>query len=91
MLWATPPYLMPVLAVLKLPGIIALLQNKFKLVKEWAFAGFAFTLIGASVSHLCVRDSTMFAIMPLVFLAALLVIYYCWRRLEPLKRTAAMG
>jgi hypothetical protein len=86
-----PVYLMPFLAVLKLLGIIALLQNKFKRVKEWAFAGFAFTLIGASVSHLCVQDSTMFVIMPLVFLAALFVIYYCWRRLEHSKLTVAMA
>lgn len=85
-----PVYLMPFLAVLKLLGIIALLQNKFKLVKEWAFAGFTFTLIGASVSHLCVQDSTMFAIMPLIFLAVLFFIYYCWRRLEQSKLSVAV-
>ncbi|MGZ3945527.1 MAG: DoxX family protein [Mucilaginibacter sp.] len=77
-----PAYLMPFLAVMKLLGIIALFQNKFKRLKEWAFAGFAFTLIGASVSHFCAHESTLFVVMPLIFLAILFVIYYCWRRLE---------
>jgi hypothetical protein len=86
-----PAYLMPFLAILKLLGIIALLQNKFKRIKEWAFAGFAFTLIGASVSHLSVQDSTLFTILPLVFLAALFVIYYCWRRLEQTKQPVVVG
>jgi len=77
-----PVYLMPFLAVLKLLGIAALLQNRFTRVKEWAFAGFSFTLIGASVSHFCAHESTLFVVMPLIFLAILFVIYYCWRRLE---------
>jgi len=76
-----PIYLIPFLAVLKLLGVAALLQNKFTRIKEWAFAGFTFTLIGASVSHICVADSTLFAILPLVFLAILFVVYACWRKL----------
>ena len=76
-----PIYLMTLLSILKLAGVAALLQNKFKTIKEWAFAGFAFTLIGAAVSHACVNDSTLFIIMPVVFLAILLTIYYCWRKL----------
>ena len=77
-----PIYLMPFLAVLKLLGVAALLQNKFTGIKEWAFAGFAFTLIGASVSHICVADSTLFAILPLIFLVILLTAYFCWQKLQ---------
>ena len=77
-----PTYLMPFLATLKLLGVAALLQNRFRNIKEWAFAGFSFTLIGASVSHFCVQDSVLFEVMPLIFLAILFVIYYCWRKLE---------
>jgi len=86
-----PVYLMPFLAVLKLMGVAALLQNKFRWIKEWAFAGFSFTLIGASVSHFYVQDSIAFAIMPLVFLAALMVIYYCWHRLNEPKISVAVS
>jgi hypothetical protein len=80
-----PLYLMPFLSVLKLLGVIALLQDKFKTIKEWAFAGFSFTLIGATVSHAAVNDSTLFIVMPGVFLALLFALYYFWRKLEVLK------
>ncbi|MDO3626094.1 DoxX family protein [Mucilaginibacter sp. BT774] len=77
-----PIYLMGFLAVLKLLGVIALLQNKFKTIKEWAFAGFSFTLIGATVSHICVNDPVMFIVMPIVLLVLLFALYYFWRRME---------
>ena len=80
-----PIFLMPFLAVLKLLGVIALLQDKFKTIKEWAFAGFAFTLIGATVSHIAVHDIALFIIMPIVFLAILFSLYYFWRKFELVK------
>jgi len=80
---AMPVYLMPFLGTLKVLGVVALIQNKFKTIKEWAFAGFAFTLTGAAVINACTANSqTAFVIMPLGFLAVLFVIYYCWRKLE---------
>jgi hypothetical protein len=80
-----PLYLMSFLAVLKLLGVIALLQDKFKTIKEWAFAGFSFTLIGAAVSHACIDDRPAFVILPIVFLAVLLTLYYFWRKFEQIK------
>ena len=77
-----PIYLMIFLAVLKLLGVVALLQNKYKTIKEWAFAGFSFTLIGAAVSHICVNDPLLFIVMPIVFLALLFTLYYFWRKME---------
>jgi len=77
-----PIYLMAFLAVLKLLGVVALLQNKYKTIKEWAFAGFSFTLIGAAVSHICVNDPVLFIVMPIVFLALLFALYYFWRKME---------
>ncbi|HTK21019.1 MAG TPA: DoxX family protein [Mucilaginibacter sp.] len=80
-----PIYLMGFLAVLKLLGVVALLQNKYKTIKEWAFAGFSFTLIGAAVSHICVHDTPLFIVMPIIFLIILFAIYYCWRKMEQTK------
>lgn len=77
-----PIYLMGFLAVLKLLGVVALLQNKYKTIKEWAFAGFSFTLIGAAVSHICVHDQVLFIVMPIVFLVLLFALYYFWRKME---------
>jgi len=84
-----PIYLMGFLAVLKLLGVVALLQNKYKTIKEWAFAGFSFTLIGAAVSHFCVHDTPLFIIMPIVFLALLFALYYFWRKMEQTNFTVA--
>lgn len=80
-----PIYVMTLLSVLKLLGVVALLQDKFKTIKEWAFAGFAFSLFGAAYSHASVHDKTVFIIMPIVFLLILFTLYYFWRRLEVVK------
>lgn len=78
-----PAYLMPFLGTLKILGVIALVQNKFKTIKEWAFAGFTFTLTGAAVANACAANSQVaFVIMPIGFLLVLFLIYYCWRKLE---------
>ncbi len=77
-----PIYLMVFLAVLKLLGVAALLQNKYKTIKEWAFAGVSFTLGGAAVSHICVHDPALFVVMPIVFLVLLFALYYFWRKME---------
>ena len=80
-----PLYLMPFLGILKLLGVFALLQDKFKTIKEWAFAGFTFTLIGATVSHAAVNDKTLFIIMPAIILVLLFGLYYFWRKFELVK------
>ena len=35
-----PNYVMAIMGVFKVLGALALLQNKFRLIKEWAYAGF---------------------------------------------------
>jgi hypothetical protein len=43
-----PSYLLAILGTAKLLGAPALLQNRFPTLREWAYAGFAFDLIGAN-------------------------------------------
>jgi uncharacterized membrane protein len=52
-----PLYFMYIIGVWKILGVIAILVPKFKLVKEWAYAGFFFLMTGALVSHLFMGDS----------------------------------
>ena len=52
-----PVYLMTILGVAKLLGVLALLLPGTPLLKEWAYAGFTFDLLGASVSHAFVGHS----------------------------------
>ena len=47
-----PEYLIPFLGVAKLLGLIVILIPGFRRLKEWAYAGLIFDLIGAVYSHI---------------------------------------
>ena len=64
-----PVYLMTILGVAKIAGVVALLIPGMPLLKEWAYAGFTFDLLGASASHAFVGDPAPQIITPLVLLA----------------------
>ena len=66
-----PVYLMSILGIAKVLGVIALLIPKTPLLKEWAYAGFTFDLLGASASHGFAGHAIPEVIVPLVFLAVL--------------------
>lgn len=54
-----PNYFLTIIGVWKLLGVIAILIPKFPLVKEWAYAGFSFLMIGAIFSHFAVGDAAV--------------------------------
>jgi len=80
-----PVYIMPFMGVAKLLGVIALLQTRFRNLKEWAFAGFAFNFIGATVSRAAMGDGAGMVAMPLVMLAVMFVTYWFWRKYDVLN------
>src|SRR5262245_2104323 len=45
-----PTYILPLLGVAKLLGVVALIVPGFPRLKEWAYAGFTFDLVGAVYS-----------------------------------------
>lgn len=47
-----PLYFLSIIGVWKVLGVITILMPGFKLVKEWAYAGFFFLMTGAIASHL---------------------------------------
>lgn len=62
-----PTYLVYPLAIAKILGIIAVLTNKSKLLKEWAYAGFFFDAVLATMAHLDAKDgSEMMAIVAII-------------------------
>ena len=74
-----PPYFKVELTVAKILGLIALLAPgvPYKL-REFAYAGFAITLLSAAIAHLARGDAQLgvyFVIDPLVFFAILMVSY----------------
>jgi hypothetical protein len=54
-----PLYFMYIIGVWKILGVTAILSPGFKLVKEWAYAGFFFLMTGALVSHLASGDNSI--------------------------------
>ncbi|MDN3579757.1 DoxX family protein [Mucilaginibacter flavus] len=82
-----PIYFMVFTGFAKLLGVIAILQTKFKTIKEWAYAGFAFTFLGAIASRGFVGDPLSQLIPPVVVLIILFITYYFWKKFDQLKAT----
>ena len=80
-----PMYALLIFGTAKLFGAIAIVQNKFQTIKEWAYAGFAFNFIGAFASRLFAGDGFIEILLPLIMLAFLSVPYIAWKKFERLK------
>jgi len=80
-----PLYFYMILGASKILGSIAVIQTKYKTIKEWAYAGFAIDYISASLSFAFVKGP-MFAIaFPLIFLAVLFWAYFLGKKVDMLK------
>ena len=80
-----PIYVMTITGVAKILGAIVLLLPIFPRLKEWAFAGFLFTFIGAIVSRAAKGDEVSLLIPPIVMIAFLFGAYALWRKKTLLK------
>jgi hypothetical protein len=65
-----PSYIIPALGLGKVLAILAILWPGFPRLKEWAYAGIFFNMMGALVSHLAVHDPT-WSIVVAVTIAAI--------------------
>lgn len=83
-----PMYFGTALVVFKICGTLILMIPKFpKRVKEWAYAGFTFDFIFASISHFAVDGFGFEGIFPLIILAILMVSYVYYHKLNPQLKT----
>lgn len=80
-----PVYVNTIIGVAKILGAIAILQTKFRTVKEWAYAGFTIDLIGASASLLFAGDGILMALSTIPFFAVMFISYYFWKKVERIK------
>ena len=78
-------YVLVILGVAKVLGSIALLQDKYRTLKEWAYAGFTFDILGASASFAFTMSPISAVISPLIFLAVMFVSYVSWTKKLQLK------
>ncbi|MFD2186397.1 DoxX family protein [Aquimarina celericrescens] len=76
-----PSYVIYPLAILKLSGIIVILLNTWKTLKEWAYAGFFFNFILAFFAHQQAGDGELGG--ALVALILLLTSYFLGKKVRP--------
>jgi hypothetical protein len=69
-----PQQLRVLLGIAKLAGAIVLLLPRLPTLKEWAYAGFTFMWIAASVAHYLAGDGALF-LLPIALIGALAVSY----------------
>ena len=82
-----PDYFAYTLIICKVLGVLAICLPKVpEKLKEWAYAGLTFNLIFAFISHAYVDKNFGFMIMPLVFLAILMVSYVYKDKVQTIAR-----
>jgi hypothetical protein len=75
-----PVYLLKILGIAKTLGVLAILYGKFRTLKEWAYAGFVFDVIGAAMSHHFSGDPVWKVATPIIVLLFILASYFLWRK-----------
>ena len=73
-----PSYLLSIIGVWKILGVVAILVPDFKLLKEWAYAGFFFVMSGAVFSHIASGDS-IYSSFPALFLIIVIAVSWYFR------------
>ena len=71
-----PLYMMAFLGVSKLLGVIAVLVPKFPVLKEWAYAGFFFSMTGALYSHIASGNGAAEIFPPILLLILTMTSWY---------------
>jgi hypothetical protein len=76
-----PEYFGTMLVVFKVTGALALVLPQVPgRIKEWAYAGFAFDFIAASVSHFATDGIGIQGFFPLLFLGILALSYFAFHK-----------
>lgn len=80
-----PAYLLPFIGIAKLLGVVAILVPGFPRIKEWAYAGLLFDLVGATYSIISSVESVSawgFMALPLILATGS---YFFYHKKEKLK------
>jgi DoxX-like family len=75
-----PKYIIPFLGAAKILGAIVILIPSFRRIKEWAYAGLFFDLVGAFFSLLKVDGPQPSVFFMLIFIGFLLASYFLWHK-----------
>jgi hypothetical protein len=83
-----PAYLAAFLNVARILALVAIFVPKFPRLKEWAYAGLAFDVIGAMYSLIMVRHSLTEIIFPSVALGIVFASYFLWHKKMQIQKQA---
>lgn len=83
-----PTYFLYILGTWKILGVIAILVPRFKLLKEWAYAGFFFAMTGAFVSHLASGDYSLKGLIGPLMQTVFIILSWYFR---PANRKITVG
>ena len=64
-----PPYIIPAIGLAKVLAIVAILLPGLPRLKEWAYAGIFFNMLGATVSHVAHDDGAWIVVVTLAIAA----------------------
>lgn len=83
-----PEYLLPFIGVAKILGVLAVLIPGFQRLKEWAYAGLVFDVVGALYSHIAVGDPASAWIFPIIGLTLILASYFLFHAVRAVPPNA---
>ena len=89
-----PKYFVPFIGVAKILGVIAILLPRFNRLKEWAYAGLFFDLIGATYSAVAVGGFSLplaFMMLPIGFLFLSYFLWHKTRKAASLRSSGSRG
>jgi uncharacterized membrane protein len=75
-----PQYIIPFLGIAKILGSIAILLPNLRRIKEWAYAGLFFDLVGAVYSMFSKFGFQPQSLFMIVFFGLLFGSYYLWHK-----------
>ena len=75
-----PKYIIPFLGVAKILAAVTILIPKLDRIKEWAYAGLVFDLVGATYSFIALRYPVSGWALMFVFIGIAMLSYYLHRR-----------
>jgi len=71
-----PLYMLSIIGTWKILGVAAILLPARPLLKEWAYAGFFFTMTGAAISHIVMQEPFRELVPSLTLLIAIMISWY---------------
>lgn len=76
-----PVYFAVIIGVAKILGVIGIWQNKVRWLKSWAYAGFVFDTLGATISTVAAGFALSLAVPAIISLVIVLISFTAARKL----------